>query len=280
MTSQLDAGGRMAERSLVISDFDGTQTDAEAGYTSALRVLTGLDERTFASLLLGFESAIKEHPHRHGVERGGKIVASAIVDPYLRMQAIAKLILDREGRFMDPIDRANLLEHLYLSNYSKTSIVPRQRAVEFMSALNESKMVDFCVVTNARTASVRDKLYRMGMNPDSIPLHGHAQKFELGPEPAHVPEWVNLIEGKSRVAYPRRTKYFEVLDKLRRERELEWSDITVVGDIFELDLLLPFMLGCRVILLVNDNTPQYEIDFITECGEGRAHVFGDLKENY
>ena len=72
----------MTGRSLIVSDFDGTLTDAEAegimfvaGYTSALRVLTGLDERTFASLLLGFESAIKKHPHRHGVERGGKKVA-------------------------------------------------------------------------------------------------------------------------------------------------------------------------------------------------------------
>jgi hypothetical protein len=274
---------------LLIADFDGSMTDAwaegrgfVAGYKVAIQILTGLDEGTFKALHDGFTAAMTADPHLYGVLNEDKIVtAPAVVDPYLFMQTIARLIFDREGRFVNPIDRKNVIEYMFVSNYAKTSTVPRLGAPEFMRAASEHGFADFCIVTNARTRSVQKKLTHMGIDADTTSLYGDAQKFKIGPV-VDVPERINILgenpNGHVRWVYPGRIKYYELLNRLREYHGLQWSEVCIVGDIFELDLALPFFLGCQVVLLVNDHTPQYEIDWLYRNGEGRAHVFGDLND--
>jgi hypothetical protein len=55
-----------------------------------------------------------------------------------------------------------------------------------------------------------------------------------------------------------------------------FADLTVVGDIFELDLALPLALGARVGLVASLYTPAYEQAFVAAHPRGR--VFKDLTE--
>ena len=68
----------------------------------------------------------------------------------------------------------------------------------------------------------------------------------------------------------------ETLETLRAEAGADWSDLTVVGDIFELDLVVPLVLGARVILLASEHTPAYELDYLE--AHPRGQVVRSLRE--
>ena len=55
-----------------------------------------------------------------------------------------------------------------------------------------------------------------------------------------------------------------------------FEDLVVVGDIFELDLCLPFAMGAKVGLLANDFTPEYEKNFLHN--HPRGAVLTSVKE--
>ena len=55
---------------------------------------------------------------------------------------------------------------------------------------------------------------------------------------------------------------------------VEWKDVTVLGDIFELDLSLPFSLGATVGLMKTEFSPSYEVEFLD--GHERGATFWDL----
>ena len=67
------------------------------------------------------------------------------------------------------------------------------------------------------------------------------------------------LSGLDRPIFCKRPHYFDLLQRLRSERGLVWADFLVVGDIFELDLALPLILGANVALMRSPTTPSYEI---------------------
>ena len=74
----------------------------------------------------------------------------------------------------------------------------------------------------------------------------------------------------------RRKYYHDVIRKLLDAKGLDWKDLAVAGDIFELDLALPLALGARVALLRNAFTPDYEQDFLQK--HPRGQVLHDVSE--
>jgi hypothetical protein len=92
-------------------------------------------------------------------------------------------------------------------------------------------------------------------------VHGTAKKYYLDDDFDLVPESMEL-KGLPRPVLLRRQKYYAVLELLLRDESMDWSQLVVVGDIFELDLSLPLALGARVGLLSNPFTPTYEKDFL------------------
>ncbi len=55
----------------------------------------------------------------------------------------------------------------------------------------------------------------------------------------------------------------------------DFSRVTVIGDIFELDLSLPEAMGARVGLVKGPYTPAYELAYLRERGP-RAAIFDEL----
>ena len=259
---------------LVILDFDGTMTDAEAegapfrdGYLQDLATLTGRPLEEVLALAERFEAEVAQNPDDHGWMFHGHIVAPASVDPYLRIMPVARKIFDAFGAFSSEADRTRLLDGiLYKYNYQKTRIAFRTGAREALAGLEGTETY---VVTNSHTEAVRAKVEALGAGWLAPRVHGRAQKYVIDDAFDLVPERLQL-PGLSRPVLLRRRAYFEVLDGLRKSAGATWADVLVVGDIFELDLSLPLALGARVGLVVNDFTPAYERAFV------EAHERGTL----
>lgn len=275
---------------LLVLDFDGTMTDAEAegvpfheGYLEDIGVLTGLAMDEVRALATRFAAEVAADPDTHGWVFDGRIVAPASVDPYLRIMPIARKIFDHVGAFLRDADRTRLLDLLYKDNYPKTKVAFRPGAREALIGLEALEGVRSVVVSNSPAETLQRKIRALGANPDGsnalepiiAGVNGHAMKYVIDDAFTAVPASIAL-PGLARPVLLRRRHYFNVLDRLRRECGATWADVTVVGDIFELDLSLPLALGARVGLVVNAFTPAYEKAFVSTHPRGR--LLGALAE--
>ena len=285
---------------LVIFDFDGTLTNAEAegapfrtGYLDDLAVLTGWPRDQVEREAQVFEREVAAHPERYGWLFQEQIVAPATVDPYLRMMPVARHLLDQAQALMTQSDRERVLDGLlYKYNYQKTVTAFSDHATETLCHLISTGLLgsrgELYVVTNSHTDAVQAKLNILeerrlndATSPKEslIPLvkrvHGRAKKYSVDPEFDVVDEALELA-GLDRPVLLRRRHYYEVLDRLRRDADVPWSQVWVFGDIFELDLCLPIVLGASVGLMTNQFTPQWELDYLSE--HSRGHLLSSLSE--
>ena len=265
---------------LLVLDFDGTMTDAEVegvpfrqGYLEDVSILCDQPLEEVMKWADEFSAEVSANAHAYGWDFNGRIVAPAVVDPYLRMMPVARKIMDRAGVLLNPTDRTRLLDGiLYKYNYGKTVNCFRDGA---RSVLESMEGTATYVVTNSHTIPVKNKLSSLGMEEDGRctlqwlvdRVHGSAKKYYLDDSFTLVDESMNL-SGLNRPVLLRRQKYYEVLSSLLEGEGLEWSDLVVVGDIFELDLCLPLAMGARVGLLANEFTPDYEQGFLREHPRG------------
>jgi hypothetical protein len=270
---------------MLILDFDGTVTDAEKegapfrdGYLEDIAILAGRPIEEVRQLAERFEAEVRADPDNHGWIYDGAIVAPATVDPYLRIMPVARRIFDEVGVFADDGDRSRLLDGiLYKYNYQKTNVAFREGAFELLSTLVGTPSY---VVTNSHTEPVRNKIRSLdrerGMLDWWVPrVRGRARKYVVEPSYSHVDERLDL-PGLSRPVLLRRPHYCSVIEELLEEEGHHWSDLLVVGDIFELDLALPLAKGASVALMVNDFTPAYERDYVE--GHPRGQLIASLSE--
>lgn len=276
---------------LIILDFDGTMTNAEVegvpfrqGYLEDLAALTGRPVEEMLTLAHRFEQEIAAEPDEYGWMFGGRIVAPATVDPYLRIMPVARKIFDACGVFPGEQDRSRLLEAvLYKYNYSKTVVAFRPHARAFLTALGRTVGIETYVVTNSHTEPVSHKIAQLGHNADGtndlswlLPrVHGRARKYMIDADFQGLPESMHL-PGLKRPVLLRRKFYVETLEALRTQHGCAWDDVTVVGDIFELDLAVPLALGAQVVLVSNAHTPAYEKAFVN--AHPRATLASGLDE--
>ena len=279
----------MSAPRVLVLDFDGTMTDAEAegrpfrdGYLEDLCTLVGRKpgDAEVSATADRVEDDLARAPDSHAFSWMGRMVAPASVDPYLRMVPIAHAILDQFGAFPGPIDRGRLLGSvLYKYNYAKTLGHPifRVGAGEVLRALGGTLT---WIVTNSDTHAVAGKIAALDHVTPGVAwltsrVRGMARKFDV--DDAWTGAAAELaVPGLDRPVLLRRHAYFEILQAVLDEAGAAWTDLTVVGDIFELDLALPLALGARVGLVASPRTPPYERAFV--AAHPRAQMIEDLAE--
>lgn len=279
-------GGDVSPRLLII-DFDGTLTDAEEegglfqrAYLEDLSILAGLRRDAVSEHASRFLAELDRNPQNYGWTYEGRIVAPATVDPYVRMRTVAQMLFDRERVFLDSLDRTRLLELLFRENYPKTRQAFRNGVRELLEALVGTNVY---IVTNSDAEPVRAKLSELVANAGASHtigwivdrVYGNARKYLIDEALTEVPAELE-VPGLSRPVLLRRRRYFEVLDELRRRHGVEWSDVRIVGDTFELDGALPLALGATFGFLVNPRTPAYEQEFLASCPH--AKILHNLSE--
>jgi len=265
---------------MLILDFDGTLTDAEEegrpfriGYLQDLATIVGRPIDEVTELCAEFTESMMADRDRHGWMFDGDLVAPASVDPYLRVMPVARMLLDHFDAIPAESTRSRLLDGiLYKYNYPKSNICFRPGAYEFLAAREGT---DTWIVTNSATDPVRNKvseLARQAGVPGSLDwlverVFGFGKKYVIEADFDALPESMEL-PGLSRPVLLRRKRYYELLDRLRGEAGCSWSDVVVVGDIFELDLCVPLHMGGRVGLLANEFTPPYEQSYLQAHDRG------------
>ncbi|HEU0037091.1 MAG TPA: HAD family hydrolase [Kofleriaceae bacterium] len=276
---------------VLVLDFDGTMTDAEAegrpfreGYLDDLCTLVGRPARDNDVLAIAaqVEDELARAPEAHPFLWMGRAVAPATVDPYLRMVPIAHRILDRYGAIPGADDRGRLLGGvLYKYNYAKTLGHPvfRDGAGEVLRTLGDAGHPTW-IVTNSDTHAVAGKIAALDRELAGVAwltsrVRGYARKFDV--EDA----WTGCdaemaLPGLERRVLLRRRAYHDILRQILDEAGATWSELVVVGDIFELDLAMPLALGARIGLVASSRTPAYERSFVE--GHRRGRVIEDLRE--
>ena len=191
---------------LLILDFDGTMTDAEAegapfreGYLEDLAALTERALPWIREAAARYEAVVASESAAYGWVFGGRIVAPASVDPYLRMMPVARLILDEVGVFRSTTDRDRLLDGiLYKYNYQKTRTAFREGAGALLRGLGTRADVFTRAVTNSHTEPVQGKVRLLDQTEGGgvawlLPhVHGRARKYVLDEGFTDVPEALTL----------------------------------------------------------------------------------------
>src|SRR5439155_7690516 len=178
---------------VLVLDFDGTMTDAEAegrpfreGYLEDLCLLVGrpIGDPEITALADAVEDELALAPASHAFVWLGRSVAPATVDPYLRMVPIAHRILDQFGALPSVLDRSRLLSNvLYKYNYAKTLGHPvfRAGAAHVLRRLGGSPT---WIVTNSDTHAVAGKVAALDREAPGVAwltsrVRGFARKFDV-----------------------------------------------------------------------------------------------------
>jgi hypothetical protein len=272
---------------VLVLDFDGTMTDAEAegrpfrdGYLEDLAMLVGATVADVAPIADEVEAEIAAAPASYPFMWMGRAVAPATVDPYLRMVPIAHRILDRYGAIPSHDDRGRLLGSvLYKYNYAKTLGHPvfRAGAGQMLASLGGTNT---WIVTNSDTHAVAGKIAALDREAPGVAwltsrVRGFARKFDVDDAWSDAPGELTL-PGLERAVLLRRRAYFEILRDVLAEAGSSFEELVVVGDIFELDLAMPLSFGARVGLVTSARTPDYERAFVT--AHPRAALIDDLSQ--
>ena len=267
----------------VILDFDGTFTDIETEaqpFVPAFR--REVESRIGSNATRYWENAertVDESPDAYGWESEGVIVAPATADPYIRATVIAQTAL-KEAEFADEGARSALIQEAYRVSYPATTTAFREEAAAVLRLLVNAIPV-VCFVSNARADVIRAKLDQLVPEiSGSLRVFGDARKQTLAATAASarfvtLPEFVEAFGRNRRPVYLRRHFYLDILERIWSETNCSAFDTLVCGDVFELDLAMPVVLGCRVHLICRLGTARRDIKAVRQFGS-RAEVSGSL----
>jgi FMN phosphatase YigB (HAD superfamily) len=259
---------------LVVFDFDGTLTDIaaegaafEAAYAERLLALIGTRHAADWARAC---ADVREAAPELAWDMGTGPAAPADADPYI----VATMALRRLPPALLPEPAEKLGGALYAEAYGAVAPAFRPDAAEVLAAA-QARVEHVRVVTNASTAKAARKLAHLGL-PRPLAVVGDAQKFVLAAPTASgfgiedVPDaWP--VPGLARPVRPRRGRYFDALAGVWGETGTTPAETLVVGDIWELDLALPSLLGASVHLLERERTHAYERAGIAAAGaRGRS----------
>lgn len=264
----------------LVLDFDGTLTNINEesipiveGWKKDVARQLKVSDKELESLWAEQKSKILANPDKYGWERDGKFVAPACIDPLVLATTINGLLFDRANMYMGGEERKKILYETFKANYSKGQIRFQEGANDFLAGVVDAFNV--CIVTNSGTEEVSKKIRQLPGNFQSIPIYGDAKKYDLNPNFTTFPEYVTR-PGFNRPLYLRREKYWRVLEKIMTEQHISPENVCVMGDVYELDLLVPEHVGMSTILAVNENTSQSERNAVSSSKNGKvAYSLGE-----
>jgi hypothetical protein len=98
-------------------------------------------------------------------------------------------------------------------------------------------------------------------------------RFDALPEELYV-------EGLSRPILLRRGRYFDALRRIWDETGARPSGTLVCGDIYELDLAVPALLGAQIHMVGRPSTPDYERAAVASAGGTFSIALSGLLERF
>lgn len=242
-----------------IFDFDGTLTNpsphADAMREMMVRILVskGISEYKVRQDIEKIRDIILKRPEKHPWIVRGMPACFANEDPFVVNNVTAQELFKVDTIYGNLIESAGRLSGeayrratQHMSPYFRDDVSPLLK--EILKKGNRA-----CVITNGGTDKVKRMLEEINMN---IPVYGDAEKFAVDKEWDNVPEKLQI--GK-RYIFLRRAKYFNILKKIK-------SDKIVIGDVFSMDLSLPYSIGIPIVLVKTSYTPSWAEKFVKKNG--------------
>lgn len=290
----------------VVLDFDGTCTQIPViykAYTSQYldelnKLLTGVLQRTGAGTFQPFTEMEWEQAQRVVRERSPfagwtlavTSAAPAAADPYILAYESAKFILrNRKFGDLEPPSDA----HKNASNAQEAPWRPEARAV-FEKLLGKGIRLFFISNSSSTTVTRRLKeLFAADSLPAGIRVQSDAAKFRISELPLHQPDSgsavaagdlarfktlpaVHPVSADDRPVYIRRGSYFSAICATVGGDGSSMAKTVFCGDIWEMDLAMPYALGANVHLIDRAepfSTYPYERQALETCGaRGRGSV--------
>ena len=261
----------------LLLDFDGTFTLAEqegVPFVEAYRAdLCRRLGRNIDAEWRECEATIRARPTEFGWLFQGKLVAPGNADPYVRATTVARMLMDRFDAYPDPKERDEACAELYAESYEHSAVVFRPGAEAVLERLLKTELPLY-IVTNSGTEAVTHKVDTLLPQAPRRPVvRGNAMKAFIeeptvvDPAFAGLPE-TQALEGLSRPVYLRRGRYYEALREIWDRTGTTPERTLLVGDIYELDLAMPFHLGVSIHLIVGDTTAEHERRFVASTERG------------
>ena len=288
---------------LIVSDVSGTVTDLEEGaaefnrrFVQALTRVMQVCARDVASEVEEAMRFMDTTPHLNGWVVDGEVVAPATADPYVRMRTAAGLVLDLHNLMLNPGRREAWLDRIFAETRAGLCAVFKDDALPYLACLDRhgarfmsntgadearswfNQLVE--IVRSEAGAALLSRWFGWSdaETLDSVldmlasckeRVHGEAGRQMVEPMlQVCVPELT--IPGLERPVLLHRARYHRFLQQLLHEAEAKWSDLWVVGDIWELDGALPWVLGATVVMIDNGVMPDYERHWLAR--QERIHI--------
>lgn len=279
-----------------ILDFDGTCTQIPKIWEAYLDLyLKGLRQAGFDIIPPEWREAnetVRKHSPKAGWTLAGCPAAPAAADPYILADESARLILRQRG------DHRTVPPQVNAQAYATAPAPWREEAAETFAYLLEADVrVHF--VSNSSTVVITQRLQELSAKQpalqDKIAVQSDAGKFRIGElnwekQDAFSPEARAAFEelpvaltgeaAKSvgRPIYLRRGSYFDAIYRVLNGDIDLLPNTVFCGDIWEMDLAMPYTLGACVHLI--DRAPPFDTyDFerhAARAGGSRAASSMDL----
>jgi hypothetical protein len=285
-------------------DFDGTLTDQMEGYEDCCEGYkgdvgesVGIPSFEWNRIWDFVRAEILQNPEVHGRKdpNMGLIVAPATTDPIALTRATAEKTLItladsprslgfdmsegvRKRLPQNSQEIFDLLKRILGKNFPSLRTVFRSGAAELINELSD--LGGFTIITDSDEKVVRRKLEILrgqGVGIPDVDIVGLAGKFMLdrGWQYDGLPEEIDCSPHLKRRVYTQRKRYYESLE---RTGIFGADKKTVIGDIWELDLMLAFLLGLKGVLITKEMTPNHEMEIVRSYVEnGVARIEAGLE---
>ena len=252
----------MKERGLVLCDLDGTIIDPHRGAPSyedsAYQFISrkiGVPRNELDARMQLLKEHVLSNQEIYGWKINGLIV-SPPADFIIVNQAAAELLVtqlsEEKSRFLSlPKEKEmdEFINEIFKNGASGMKTFFREGAGEFVKKLSQEGR--FAIVTNSSTERATEKIKEL-VGENEIPIYGGAKKMvvDVNWEEGGIP-LSQKPDGFPVTEYLRRPKYFAILNERKPQ--------VVIGDIRQLDLILPEFMGIYTALALSKYTPSWEI---------------------
>ena len=243
-----------------IFDFDGTLTNpfphADAMREIMIKILVskGISEYKVRQDIEKIRNRILKQPEKHPWIIRGIPACFANEDPFVVNNVTAQELSKIDTIYGNLIKSA---EQLSGEAYRKaTQHMPPYFRDDVSPVLKEilKKGNRAYVITNGGTDKVKRMLGEIDVN---IPVYGDAEKFAVDKEWDNIPEKLQI--GRKCI-FLRRAKYFNILQEIKGGK-------IVIGDVFSMDLSLPYSIGIPIVLVKTSYTPSWAEKFVKKNGK-------------
>lgn len=243
---------RLSRQRAIAFDFDGTLTCAE---------FDGRFEREFFARL-AIDPPRDERDRDEDVLVDERAVVRAGADPWILATFRATRALRAAGA--SELDaRATIAKHFRPA--IEVEPAPFRDGVGALLDALDADGVRCFIVSNSPEASIRARLSTVCESAARVVIVGDAQKFSIvDAERPLAREWQRSLGASRRFAgAPRETllgrgRYLDALARVCERAECAIDELTVVGDVFELDLVVPLLLGARGCSIDHDGRAPWE----------------------